>query len=405
MSTPTNWFTSPWPHTIASFLALFGTGLLITVYGPLVTSMMEHFQATEFDVGNLFGAYASGFLLTVLIGDQICRLIPIKPLTALGSLMMGGGYLWFGHSPSIGWAMVGMVFGGVGSGFIQLGGNTGISQAFPEHRAFYLNLLHSCFGFGAIIGPVLAAWSLQNFSYWGTVYRIIMGVFVLSILFALLDFFPREPLHTAAQPGASAATVEQPFWRNGTFWLLAVGISTYVGVEASVINWVPLFLEREVALSKLEAASYMSIFLLIFTLGRVLTGVLARWIVPRVLLVVLTVGTPITIACFLASPHGLTKYMSAAAMGLFFSGIFATHLALASDRFPRQLSAVTAAMMFSMGTGNLAYPWVSGLLSGKFGPWAAMYLVQGASVALAILGVTLYGVLGGRPSSPPLTTH
>ncbi|KAL6890049.1 major facilitator superfamily domain-containing protein [Trichoderma evansii] len=108
----------------------------------------------------------------------------------LGSLFEVGSAL-YGTAPTMSALIVGRVIAGVGGSGIYLGSlNHFLAVTAPEERGLYIALIESCWGIGAILGPVIGgAFATSSATWrWATITTLVVFVITL-VAYALQQYF------------------------------------------------------------------------------------------------------------------------------------------------------------------------------------------------------------------------
>lgn len=205
-----------------------------------------------------FSAIALGFL-----ADRIGRKNTI--LIGLGLFCISSALFAAGERFS---AFVALLFiSGLGIGIFKSGALAligDVSRSTREHAAT-MNLVEGFFGVGAIIGPAIVAYSLQNGASWKWVYFIAAALCALLIAGTSIAPFPKTATKrkTKADPRDALRMMKDP---SALFFALALML--YVGAEAAIYVWAPTYFAGYDGPNAALAVYVVSIFFVLRAVGR-----------------------------------------------------------------------------------------------------------------------------------------
>lgn len=354
--------------TYSCYLYLISYAVTVTSMGPCNAPIARAFGLGERAMGLLIASHFAGFVVTTVLAGFLIERIGLKPVMAGGVALLGAALIGFGHawSPASLFAM--MFLTGVGGGAIEAAVNALIGTLYPETRVFNLNLLHLFFGIGAFTWPTLAGYLLNQGATWRTLYAMIGGFSVAASVIMAVQRFPAP----AADTGRITPRATLDLLRHPTVLLLGGVMALYVGGEIGINGWIVRYFDEE--LLKGEAFAHVlsfnigarafsftittSFFLTLYwfsmTVGRVFATLAGRAMADYKLLRIVTLASAVcALATFLVDGV-LPAAIFLALTGLFFSGIFATTIAIGGNRFPERLGMVSGIIIAFSGAGNVA---------------------------------------------------
>ncbi|MEU7844443.1 MFS transporter [Micromonospora sp. NPDC049114] len=282
--------TSPAPPRatllLLAYLAFVSLGLPDGLLGVGWPSIRADFGVPTEAVGLLLTAGTVGYLTSsVLAGFTLARLgvgALLAGSTLLASLALTGYAVSPGLAVLVGCALV----LGLGSGAIDSGLNAYAAGAFgPRH----MNWMHAFFGLGVAIGPLIMTAALSAGLAWRWGYGIVAGAqLVLATAFALTV---RAWRRRAPEPGVgttdAAPAVRVPILttlRLPAVWSGTLAFALYVAIEVSAGLWAFLLLTQGRGLSAAVAGGCVSAYWGSLFVGRVVQGVVAERLGPRLVL-------------------------------------------------------------------------------------------------------------------------
>jgi fucose permease len=221
------------------------------------------------------------FILTVntiassLLSSRIIKRLGTGKVTFLSCLMTGAALLGISFSPSYLWLLFLAVPLGFGAGSVDVALNNYVALHF---KAFHMNWLHSFWGLGATIGPLIMARSLSHTSSWRPGYRII-AVIQLGLAVLLFVSLPIWIKHgrlmqkkNAHEPETADKNAEKHVLKiKGVPYALATFL-LYCGAELSVGLWGSSYLVHVRNIPVETAALWIAMYYGGITAGRFLSG-------------------------------------------------------------------------------------------------------------------------------------
>lgn len=211
----------------AGFFAFFISGIAAISSGVIVSILQETYGFSYSMTGTLLSLMSIGNLLAGFATGILPGKIGMKKTVMLLTCGYGAGYLLMGLS---GWMVVLMLaffLVGVAKGStinactILVGDNS-------ENRTKGMNIMHSCYAFGALLCPFIIAIALQGGKA--------LPLFVLAAFGLLLWLaFTITPMETKEKQ--NARKTDWGFLRSKKFWLLTGLLFCQNGAETSVTGW------------------------------------------------------------------------------------------------------------------------------------------------------------------------
>ncbi|WP_169832967.1 MFS transporter [Geosporobacter ferrireducens] len=343
-------------------------GFMDNMRGVLIPSIREFFQIDYTSLAwmmlistlGYIGATFSGGLLIEHIGQQKVIFIGLTGLAA-GAFGISSAWNFF--------ALIFFMFIlGSGIGFINIGASTITPILFVKNQAIMMNLLHFFYGFGATLGPRYAGILLASNYLWRDVYRYsILVIGVLGVYF-LTCSFPKVERSEKKQKVAI-----QQIASDKRIILFSMLLGFYVAGEIGIANWFVNYLQQGRDMTPLQSASYLSLFFMIFTFGRLVGGFIAeklgymRSIILYVAMAIFCLG----IGIFGSKPFIIMISVS----GFFFSIVYPTVMALLIKTFDSGINSILGFVMAFSSMINMLANWMVGKTNDLFGVAIGFYLV------------------------------
>nr|WP_275941530.1 MFS transporter [Planosporangium mesophilum] len=355
-------------------------GVQQALYGPAIPALREVHQISAATAGAALSVHFAGAIAGVLALPLARRLGVPDGLFLAGSLaLIAAGCVAFVFAPAWPAALVAVFVAGVGFGGVDGGVNQVFTEVYADGGHGMLNLLHGCFGVGAIAGPV-AVGVLAG--------RAPAGYAAAFAGCALIALVALPMLRGVAGTGRSArAERPEPAERaRGSSWRRAglVGATGYafiaffvlnVGLETGAGGWETTHLIA-IGLTAPAAASATSGFWLAFTAVRFAVVPLCRRYQARTIVIASTVLTVVAGVATLLDPLAPLAY---GLLGVAVGPLYPTGLAWLAQVRPQLTSTVVAVSM----VGGIWGPSAIGLAVEAYGAGAVAW----AMVTLAVAGL------------------
>jgi fucose permease len=321
------------------YLAFISLGLpdsLLGVAWPLIREQWE----LPLDYAGMISIVTIGStILSSLFSGRIIARFGTGKVTFISCLMTGSALLGFSVAPSFVWLFLFAIPLGFGAGSVDTALNNYVSLHFKSH---HMNWLHSFWGVGATIGPLIMGRFLLN-STWQSGYRFI-GSIQMVLAFILLISLPLWKLHHAhtretqehVEPNRSLSFIQKIRIKGVPFALLA--FLFYVTAEAAVGLWGSSYLVQVKNISVGLAATWVAMYYGGITIGRLISGFVSFKLSNQQLvfygIIVSLIGV---LLMLLPLPHWIIP-IALILIGLGFAPIFPSLIHETPERFGKELS-------------------------------------------------------------------
>lgn len=375
---------------VACYWAYLVNGVVNSEIGPSLLGIVHSFHINLATAGVIFTAQFAGYLPGSLGAGWAADRWGYRRILVPATLLMGvgvAGTALVGTWPA---AVALMAVGGFGFGMDDVLCNAVVAAEAPREGGAALNLLHTFFGVGALLGPLLAGLLLTTITGWHTLF-LLTGALALSgtVLFLLVPI-PLPPhlratsaSTTPARPGARPTDGALQVDRR--LWLMACLLFLFVGMEQLTGGWLSAYLTRVFGTKLDVAASSASLYWAAVTLGRLLASAAAlRFSNERLLSGSAILALCALVALALAGGMG-AALVAVGVVGLGFAPIYPTMMAIAARAYPRRFATFAGLLVAAGGLGGAAFPWLGGVVGQTWGLRATFDL--DVAVALAFLAV------------------
>jgi MFS transporter, FHS family, glucose/mannose:H+ symporter len=347
--------------------ALTGAGTVLL--GALLPRLSPAWHLRDKDSGLLllvqFAASASGALLV--------RRNLWKTLTIGYALLCAGGigiYLLQQRSlPAF------AVFG-LGLGLAMTSTNMITSRRHAERMGAALALLNFSWSAGSVACPLFIVPFLRHFA----ARDAFAAIGLLGLPFAGLPLL----LKGAAEGASSDKSPPPPNIREAaTIVYFALLAFLYVGIEASVGNWLTTYATRTTTLTFAGSTMAVAVFWAAIVIGRASTPAILAWMSESVLYRAAVVVTAFAVALLLLAHSPVSVLAGSALTGLSLAPVFPLLLALFLRAIGRSRNA---GWVFALaGLGGAVLSWLTGMVSSSSGSLRIGLLVPGAAALLMVI--------------------
>lgn len=340
----------------ALYPVMFISGMVLIFPGPILDSLIGHFEISKAAAGRLPLLFFSGGFLGLLLLSELARRFGPKRTFLFALFLSGLGLLLMGLAGSFPLILLlaficgfanNILFGLPGAITTRLSGkNTGSSVTY----------LYAFFSLGVTLGPIISGWILRgNFGYHWVLFQLSAGNF-LVLIWVLIREIP------------DLADIEKMTWRGLSrllksrgllFFLLLLGQFFYVASEQGASVWIPRFLLEKFPGENIQSASLvLSGVWLMLSAGRFFFGWLSKRLERRMILLGLAFFSALSSAAAASVNHRLACELLYLAFGLGMSGIYPLIVSY-TEGFPPQYISLGLALILafsSLGGALGSYP-------------------------------------------------
>lgn len=257
---------------IIIYLAFISLGLPDSLLGVSWPAMRLEF-GLPLDAAGIIAMVTIGMtIVSSLANGYIIRKVGTGKLTLFSCILTGGALLGISMAPSF-WLILPLALAlGFGAGSVDAGLNNYVAHHFKAH---HMNWLHSFWGVGATVGPLIMGNYLLH-ATWRDGYRTIafIQLILAAILFLSLPLWKR---HARSEQGQKANDVmslapdAHPLRIKGVPYALSTFLF-YVAAEMSMGLWGSSYLVQVKGISVSAAARWIAMYFAGIMIGRFLSG-------------------------------------------------------------------------------------------------------------------------------------
>ncbi|MEM2886418.1 MAG: MFS transporter [Thermoproteota archaeon] len=344
-----------------------------SMLGPSLPTIMSALSLDAWEVGSIASVGAVGFL-SVLPGGILADKRGKRKLMVAGLLIETFAYVIAGFSCDFYPLLLGLALFGVGAGFWEVAVSAFVPENFRDNPNGAMNVLHSTWGIGGFLGPMLAGLAISASGDWHLGFLVSAGFLAIAASIA----------HTLGSEGRAEVSPDPRLSRvissmpKGAVAALALGW----GVELGLYAYLPLLLESERGFGALEASAALGFLLLMIAAGRMCWSRLSGRIsmVKTIKLSGILACASVLATAASPGPFALLPILSA---GFFISSLAPTILAYIGEKAAPSGTGMAIGLTLSAASvGGAAVPASSALVAGS----------ASVSISFAFLGILLFPI-------------
>lgn len=343
--------------TTEGFINIFGT----TIKGDFALSDTRY--SLMFTLGSI------AYLIFNYVGGSLCDKLGQKNLFLIGLIGVTLGNLILATALNFNIFTIGFIIMQLFMGMMSIAANTIIPLLWITGQAIIMNLTHFSYGAGLSITQKLAGVFLNKGITWRNIYLI--GALISLIVFVVFVFI-KLPKSKVSKAEKNISLKEILTKKVSWYFIFAMGF--YIMAEQSTGRWLPGFIKISYSnLNESQIASYISLFFVSLTLGRLIGGFIAEKLGEIKTVIIFSIsGGILFILGLLLGKNGL--YIISLS-GFFFSIIFPTLVIIVGNTFKISTAYTTGVIISFAGIVNTSMNLALGFLSDLIGIEKAIFLV------------------------------
>jgi fucose permease len=271
--------------TIGLYLLMFAYAVSVTLAGSLMESLLSAYDLAYSGGGLVFTFQALGGIVSILSAIYIADRVSKPVLVGACFVVYAAALVLAGTAPAY-WALLALFFGiGAATRLLDSLLNATVSDLHGRNRGRYLNLLHACFGLGALTGPLYFRFLMLRVERF-TDSLLFLGLACAGLAFLylpvgvlshrLLRGGQRQVDGTEhLEESADGSALGHP-----AVWALAGGMLFYTAHQGGCTAWLPLYTREVLQASPLLADAALSLFWVGIVAGRLGASLLPRRVRP-----------------------------------------------------------------------------------------------------------------------------
>lgn len=347
---------------ISTYLLMFSFAMSATMISPMMPEIIKHFSIKLSQGGLILTLQSIGGILVVALAGVFADRVSKSKLILMGFFLYIVCLLLISVVPLFS-ILLGLSFiFGFGSRLVDTLSNAYISDLFPEKKARYLNILHSVFGIGALIGPIYTRFLLDTGFSWRHIFRF-LGYISVPIL--IWFYFTQNGTEIVIHKENKGKNKEKlsTLLKNKQIWFLSIVMFFYVGHQSGMMLWTPMYIETYLKGSAFLASLSLSIYWVGIIISRMTFSHITRNYKNSFLIRWTSIIGGILLFFGLYSKQTWPVIIFLAISGLLTGAFIPLLIDIASSKYPNNTGAVTSILYFSLNTSIMVFPWLVGLIA------------------------------------------
>lgn len=257
---------------VVIYMAFISLGLPDALLGSAWPVMHLSLSVSLGSAGILSVITSIGTILSSFISGKVIGRFGTGKVTLVSVFLTAFALLGFSLSPNIWFLMVMAIPLGLGAGSVDAALNNFVAL---HYEARHMNWLHSFWGVGATLGPMIMALSISRGESWKSGYKTvaIIQLTLVAVLFLTLPLWKRFENNDglAEKEEQREQKAENAFRIPGVKYALLAFFS-YTALESTTGLWGSSYLVLNRGITPEDAARFISLYYGGITLGRFVTG-------------------------------------------------------------------------------------------------------------------------------------
>ena len=326
-----------------------------------------HITDTKLSLMFMFGTIA--YLICNYVGGALCEKIGQKKLFLIGLIGAALTNLLQAWSPNFTIFLIAFAIIQGFLGLMSIAANTVIPIIWITGQAIAMNLTHFAYGVGLSASQKLSGVLMTDGVGWR---RIYIGSAILTIIVFVMFLFIKLPSvkREKEEEKISLLVVLQ----DKLVWFFFIGLGFYIMAEQGTGRWLPTYIKSTYNnMTESKIASYISIFFLLLTIGRLIGGFIVEKIgAMKAVKIFSLIGGILFVIGLIVGKNGLYIVSSA---GFFFSIMFPTIVVIISNTFKKNTAYITGIIIALGSVVNTVLSLLVGVISDSIGIKYAVFIM------------------------------
>lgn len=355
------------PHRLLTgylYLLMFAYACSVTMLGPLMPRLISDFTLRLSEGGFIVSAQSIGGILSIIAGGVIADRVRKGRLIGYMFFIYSAALLIVGFISTYLVLLVVFFFLGASTRLLDAVLNAHVADIHPEKKGVHLNLLHTFFGVGALLGPLYATYLLHRLDDWHQAF-LILGA-VCLVIFAIYVPVHRKTDRDLPQRSVPAKGSYINLLKSRDMWLLSLIMFMYAGHQTGLIIWLPMYMETHLSTGPWLAGSSLSVLWIGIIISRILASRLSERFTPvQLILWGNFIGFVLLLAGFLIG-RPILLLASVGVTGVVTGAVIPLLIAASCDRFPQNTGTASSLIFLNGNIARMLFPWLIGLVAELF---------------------------------------
>ncbi len=357
------------------FLSMFLMAMSVAIKGVIVPHWRMEFGVDNQTVSWVFTAEIIPFLIASYFGNNILDKFKIKRTILISLTILAVSLLYIPLTTSFLQLLIGMMGVGIGSALIGLTVNLSVGLFKSTKPALLMTLVHFSFGMGAAVVQAVSG-RLLSLNYSWRLFYSVLGI--VGLLITILVTFADYPkLKVNKSKGKKIRD-------KHLLVLLVFILGFYLVGEIGISNWFVNFAVDGYNTSSAYAATFLSLFFIIFTMGRLVGGFVLEKI--EYLKAVFYAGISSALIIFFMLFLG-ERYLILASLSGILQALIYPALILVVAQLSRENSKIMSIFITGGYSIYILINYLIGTLNDKIGVVVAFVVIPIALILCGILAI------------------
>lgn len=370
---------------VVIFIIMAAIAVVDNTKGIFIPAFKESFNANNTSMGIMLSACSLGYIIFTYIGGILCEKLGQRKVILLGLIIIIGSTVIIASSNIYLMLLVGMFLLNMGIAFGCIAINTLIPALFVAIQAIMMNIAHCSYGFGSTLGQFTIGKILDSGIGWRSVFYGIAVMFVIVVLVFLLV---KIPAIENSPNEAEEKHNEKNVFKEKYVYIYALALGTYVFAEMGMSNWIVNFLMESYNFTSSIGATFLSVFFLLLTIGRLLGGFIAeKFGYLQSVIASMAIAIALLIIALVVGNKALVLIC---VTGLFFAITYPTVVTTISKVFKENTSYITGVILTGASSISMILNLLMGRLNDVIGTTMTFYLIPTSLTVSMIFVIIIY---------------
>ncbi|UCH61982.1 MAG: MFS transporter [Fidelibacterota bacterium] len=360
-------------------LGLLVFGIVMTVMGAILPSVLDKFEVSKASAGSLFVLMSFGIMIGSLVFGPIVDRFGYQYLLIAGAGLILLGLEGIAFSPYFHLLRLSAFFVGFGGGIINGGGNALVADISEEGRSAGLSLLGVFYGIGAISVPLILGSLLELRSYETILAVVGLAVGLPLLYFVIIRFpIPKQDRGFPIREGVGLL-------KKGPLLLFGFILFFQSGMEITVGGWSAAFFNEELAIGTGQSVLYLSFYWIGMIVARLILGIILKQISPALVLrISLAIAFTGSLLMLFSTGVGLAL-IGLLLIGAGFAASYPVILGYIGDQYPTLSGTAFSIALVIALAGGMILPYLAGIIGNVTNLRVSFTIVPVATISIAIL--------------------
>ena len=371
---------------ISTYLLMFSFAIATTMLSPMMPEIIDQFSLKLSQGGLILSLQSIGGIIVVALAGIVADRISKSRLMIFGFFLYILCLYLISIAPVFNILLALSFVFGIGSRLVDALSNAYISDLFPEQKGSYLNILHSIFGVGALIGPIYTRFLLDSGFSWREVFRF-LGYASIPLL--LLFYFSNHKKGVSKDKGNITSEQEHliTLLSNRQIWVLSIVMFFYVGHQSGIMLWIPMYIETYLKGSVFLASLSLSLYWVGMIISRMTFSYITKNFKNSTMIRWTSISGSLLLFLGFYSKQTWLVIIFLVFSGLLTGAFIPLLIDVASSKYPKNTGAVTSILYFSLNISVILFPWLIGAISESLSFQWGMF---SATISLSLIFFSSY---------------